>query len=42
MAAMADEGMFTVMKVRDRITCYVDVGRYLHPRGTVAGPVCED
>lgn len=32
-------GMFTVLKVRDGITSYVDPGWYENPTGTVAGPV---
>lgn len=32
-------GMFTVFKVRNNITSYVDPGWYQHPLGTVAEPV---
>ncbi len=35
-------GMFTVFKVRNNITSYVDPGWYQHPLGTVAGPVDID
>jgi uncharacterized membrane protein len=35
-------GMFTVFKVRDNITSYVDPGWYQHPLGTVAEPVNID
>ena len=35
-------GMFTVFKVRNNITSYVDPGWYQHPLGTVAEPVNID
>lgn len=35
-------GMFTVFKVRDDITSYVDPGWYQHPEGTVASRVDID
>ena len=35
-------GMFTVFKVRDNITSYVDPGWYQHPLGTIAEPVNID
>jgi hypothetical protein len=31
-------GMFTLFKVRDRLTGYADPGWYAHPKGTVAEP----
>ncbi|MBU6392036.1 MAG: copper oxidase [Planctomycetes bacterium] len=34
-------GMFTVLKVREGITCYDDPGWYQHPEGTVAWRVAE-
>ena len=34
-------GMFTVLKVREGITCYDDPGWYQHPEGTVAWRVPE-
>ncbi|MBI2557531.1 MAG: multicopper oxidase domain-containing protein, partial [Planctomycetes bacterium] len=34
-------GMFTVLKVREGITCYDDPGWYQHPEGTVAWRVVE-
>jgi hypothetical protein len=35
-------GMFTVMKVRDRLTSYADPGWYRAPPGTTARRVSED
>ena len=35
-------GMFTVFKVRDHITNYIDPGWYQHPIGTIAEPVNID
>ena len=34
-------GMFTVLKVREGITCYDDPGWYQHPEGTVAWRVTK-
>lgn len=35
-------GMFTIVKVRERLTNYADPGWYQHPPGTVAGPIDEN
>ena len=35
-------GMFTVLKVREGITCYDDPGWYQHPEGTVAWRVADN
>lgn len=35
-------GMFTVLKVREGLTSYVDPGWYKHPKGTVAEPTKEN